>query len=502
MRIRVLLTLLLIGFTFASLHARCVRGDCRDGAGEALLSNGDRYAGQWRSGQMHGQGTYRYRSGAVYTGAFRGGKLEGRGTMRYPDGAYYEGDWRGNRKHGQGRLVRPSGKTQRGRWADGKFVGGGSPNVAAKPPSRKPTSKPARPAATEESGLRDCNRVFCGGGRGRYAYRDGAVYVGEFEEGSPSGEGEVRYASGDVYTGGWDANAPDGLGTYVFASGRQVSGRWRAGKLIERQYREPAAPSTPPARRSSARPGSDRRADGQTRMYAVVVGVGAYDAMQTLRFTDDDAYQVYAFLKSPEGGALPDDDVEVLIDERATRANIERALADKLARADADDIVVFYFSGHGVDGYFVPVDFDGANNLLSHRRVQELLDSSAAKHKLVLADACYSGGLLASKAGRGAAASAERLYAAFAEARGGTALLLSSKSTEVSLEAQNLRSGVFSHFLLRGLKGEADRDRDRVVTVAELHRYLFAEVRGYTGRRQTPVLTGDYDADMPVAVLR
>ena len=234
-------------------------------------------------------------------------------------------------------------------------------------------------------------------------------------------------------------------------------------------------------------------------MYAVVVGIGSYDAMQTLRFTDDDAYQMYAFLKSPEGGALNDDQLEILVDERATRANIEAALTDKLGRADADDIVVFYYSGHGIDGYFVPVDFDGANNLLSHRRVTQLLESSAAKHKLVLADACHSGGLLASKS---TTASIDRLYGAFAEARGGTALLLSSKSTEVSLEAQNLRSGVYSHFLLKGMKGAADANGNAIVTVSELHNYLFGRVRDYTGRRQTPVLTGNFDAEMPVAVLR
>jgi len=234
-------------------------------------------------------------------------------------------------------------------------------------------------------------------------------------------------------------------------------------------------------------------------MYAVVVGIGSYDAMQSLRFTDDDAYQMYAFFKSPEGGALADDQVEILVDELATKKNIEAALADKLGRADADDIVVFYYSGHGIDGYFVPVDFDGSNNLLSHQRVTDLLESSSAKHKLVLADACHSGGLLAAKSSR---ASIDRLYEAFANTSGGTALLLSSKSSEVSLEARNLRSGVYSHFLLRGMKGEADVNSNGVVTVQELHNFLYGRVRDYTGKRQTPVLTGSFDAEMPVAVLR
>ena len=463
------------GVTAARANVNCVAGDCVDGQGRATFGNGDRYAGSWRGGLMHGQGTYRYKSGAVYTGAFRRGKVEGRGTVRYPDGAYFVGTWRANRKHGPGKLVRPSGKTEHGTWADGRRVG-------------------ERP-----QGLRDCNAAYCAEGRGRYTYRDGAVYEGEFEEGSPSGEGVVRYANGDVYTGEWYESAPEGEGTYRFADGTRVGGKWAGGKLVERRYL-PAGPAPGTPTRAGTR--RDLAADGRQDMYAVVVGIGAYDAMQALNFTDDDAYQMYAFLKSPEGGALPDDRVEVLVDEDATRYNIEAALADKLGRADADDIVVFYYSGHGVDGYFVPVDFDGVNNLLSHDRVEELLAASAAKHKLVLADACHSGGLLAAKSTARAGASTTRLYEAFAKTRGGTALLLSSKSTETSLEARNLRSGVFSHFLLRGMKGEADADGNRVVTVSELHAFLYGRVRDYTGRRQTPLLTGDFDAGMPVATVR
>ena len=79
--------------------------------------------------------------------------------------------------------------------------------------------------------------------------------------------------------------------------------------------------------------------------------------MPPLRYTDDDAYQVYAFLKSPEGGALPDKQVRILIDEQATRQNILDAMRTIFLRADENDVVMFYFSGHGLKGAsFIPVD--------------------------------------------------------------------------------------------------------------------------------------------------
>ena len=489
--------------------SRCVAGDCRDGSGRAVFANGDSYSGEWDKSLMHGRGVYTYRSGVVYRGEFARGKISGRGTAHYPDGAIYAGQWRGNRKHGEGQLVLPSGKIIRGRWSEGRqvetdFADPESVGIASAT-AGQPAPKPPAPgrvesavaastdAATEV--LRDCNAVYCADGRGRYEYRDGTLYTGEFEEGRPTGYGVVAYANGDRYEGEWADNGPDGEGTYVFRAGNRVAGRWRLGKLVRRRFNE--SPTAEGALAGAAR--EAKPADGVATMYAVVVGVGTYDAMKSLRYTDDDAYLMYAFLKSPEGGALADEQVEVLVDESATRANIERALAEKLARADGDDIVVFYYSGHGVDGYFVPVDFDGANNLLSHRRVEQLLEGSSAKHKLVLADACHAGGLLAA---RSTEASATRLYEAFANSAGGTALLLSSRSEEVSLESQGLRSGVFSHYLMRGMRGEADVDGDAIVTVTELYGFIFDNVRTYTNNRQTPVLSGSFDARMPVSSLR
>jgi uncharacterized caspase-like protein len=146
------------------------------------------------------------------------------------------------------------------------------------------------------------------------------------------------------------------------------------------------------------------------------------------------------------------------------------------------------------------VDYDGYNNRLFHNEIRQVLERSRARHKLVLADACHSGSLLAMK-GSGAAA-LKQLYDAFENSAGGLALLLSSKSEEYSLEDSGLRSGIFSHYLIRGLKGEADADRDKIVTITELYNFVFAEVRRYTGGVQTPTLTGKFDKDMPVAVRR
>ncbi|MEL6987908.1 MAG: caspase family protein, partial [Bacteroidota bacterium] len=214
----------------------------------------------------------------------------------------------------------------------------------------------------------------------------------------------------------------------------------------------------------------------------------------------DDAYQVYAFLKSPEGGAIPENQLKVLVDEDATRQNIIQAMQNTFLQADENDVVMLYFSGHGIDGSFLPIDFDGYNNKLKHYDVKRILEKSKAKHKVCIADACYSGSLLAQKKAFGP--SLNKYYNKFLEIKGGTAFLMSSKEEEVSLEAGGLRQGVFSHYVLKGLRGAADSNSNKIVTIAELHKYVHKHVRDYSGNTQTPILAGDYDPLMPVGMIR
>ena len=222
--------------------------------------------------------------------------------------------------------------------------------------------------------------------------------------------------------------------------------------------------------------------------------------MPALRFTDDDAYRFYAFLKSPEGGALTNDQIKVLIDEDATRKNILTALEETLLKADENDVIVFYFSGHGLAGSFIPVDYDGFNNRLLHDEIKAIFEQSKAKHKMIFADACYSGSLLAMKSVVNSMM--KKYYESFENTKGGLAFFTSSQGEEISLEDGGLRQGVFTHFLIRGLNGEADTNQNKIVTIKELSTFVSKEVRKYTAKVQTPILTGNYDTNMPVATIR
>ncbi len=446
-----------------------------EGYGTMNYANGNKYVGNWKNDRPVGQGTYSFADGSRYEGTFANGVFHGQGTFYYQDGKKYVGLWQQGQKHGDGTMYTAAGQAIGGQWIKGQYQ----------------ADWKSYSAQIDTLSLRDCNQYFCNNGKGKYRYADGTLYVGSFENGKPRGEGTVAYVNGNRYAGGWMEGLPNGRGVMFYSSGKIVGGIWTKGQLIEQLYTDEGTPFGTPVT-------IDR--DEEVKIWAVVVGAASYTHMPPLRYTDDDAYQVFAFLKSPEGGALPDEQVNVLIDENATKGNILNSLRSIFLRADENDVLLFYFSGHGLKGAFLPVDYDGLDNQLFHEEIKDILRLSRAKHKLILADACHSGSLLSLKGPLQTIL--KKYYRAFEDVSGGTALLMSSKGEEYSLEDGGLRSGIFSHFLIRGLKGAADSDENKIVTIQELYDYVFSNVKEYTGNVQTPTLTGTFNQNMPVSIIR
>ncbi|MFK7808101.1 MAG: caspase family protein [Saprospiraceae bacterium] len=456
-----------------------------DGKGTMEFSSGDVYVGQWKADYQHGQGIYTFEDGNRYEGTFIEGKFDGLGTMFYVDGSVFEGSWKNNYKDGQGIYTDANGQKLEGLWLSGKYLDEEVAEVAA-----EPTSDDANELL--EKDLRNCNKTRCNSGVGVYTYGDGSKWIGEFNDGFPEGQGTCYYSNGDKYVGHWKRHAPHGDGMMQYSSGRVLGAKWEYGHPVGKLESEDDI---------IAQEHIEVDEDDEVKVWAVVVGVARYVHMPVLKYTDDDAYHIYAFLKSPEGGALPDEQIRVLIDEDATRSNILRTMRQTFMKADDNDVVLLYYSGHGLPGYFLPVDFDGFNNKVDHEDIKAIFQESKAKHKLCLADACHSGTLTAMKVAPSEIA-IQKFYEAFENSGGGTALLLSSKGDEFSLEDGGLRQGVFSHFLIRGLKGEADKNSNKVVTIKELFDFVFTKVTSYTGNAQTPTITGKFDPKMPVAVTR
>lgn len=467
-----------------------------------FAASGDKYVGQWRSDQPNGRGVYYFSTKERYEGDFRNGTFDGQGTMHYPDGAYFTGGWSKNRKNGTGTFHFTDGREQHGTWTMGSLANDtqdytSSQHNSNSRPTNNQAASPAKPAGNKPNltGLRNCSKTYCRSGNGYYAYPEGSIWVGGFKDGAPAGRGTCYYANGDRYVGEWESNTPNGEGIMYFATGRTYGAVWVNGSMVHELDSHEEVPSDP------VRVDHDKG----VKIWALVVGVGKYQSMPSLKYTDDDAFRFYSHLKSPEGGALPDNQIEILVDEAATRENILRSMRRLFLQADENDVVMLYFSGHGLEGCFLPVDFDGYNNKLRHEEIRQIFKESKAKHKICIADACHSGTLdySGSLVAKGPApVSLQHYYRAFEDTDGGIALLMSSKAEELSLEDHGLRQGVFTYYVLRGMKGAADTNNDYIVTIKELYSYVYTKVREYTAGVQTPVLTGNYDENMPVSLRR
>jgi hypothetical protein len=441
----------------ADLQTGCLSGNCQRGNGVFAYPDGSKYEGQFAEGKPNGYGAFFY--------------------PNYPNGDKYIGTFLDGAKHGTGTLFKPDGTTQTGQWREGEYLG--------------------EKAVTQVG----CIKGDCQNGSGTYIFKNGARYNGQFLNKLPHGEGKAEYANGERYEGEWAGGSFNGFGTLHLVDGGKASGYWREGTYIgaKNPYILQDEPVEPNPQREVKKPIAPM--NPTSKIWAVIIGVAAYNHMPVLRYTDDDAYRIHGFLKSPEGGAIPDEQMEILIDDAATYDNIKSTMQRIFNQAGPSDMVVLYFSGHGLKGSFLPFDFDGFDHKLPHEEITAFFKNSPAKFKLCIADACHSGSLLAMRSGS-AQSIITTYYDKLAEANGGTALLLSSKSEETSLESSGLRQGVFSHFLIKGLKGEADANSDSIISVQELYEYVFENVRTYTGNRQTPVILGDYDKKMPVAMKR
>jgi hypothetical protein len=213
--------------------------------------------------------------------------------------------------------------------------------------------------------------------------------------------------------------------------------------------------------------------------YAVVIGVSRYrDERLNLKYARRDAAAFRDWLLS-KGGFLPMN-VSTLLDEDATSRNVRTALFTFLTRATEVDQVIIYFAGHGApdpnnpfDFYFLPHDADSNNLGGTGLPMWQLRDLYARTLKtrwvVTFADACHSAGIDGDGDGR--------------------AVLTASDIGQLARESEAWGggAGVFTHFLLKGLSGEADANRDSSITTGEVFDYVLQEVSRATGEQQTPV---------------
>jgi WD40 repeat protein len=257
---------------------------------------------------------------------------------------------------------------------------------------------------------------------------------------------------------------------------------------------------------------------GKGRRLALIVGVSDYrDDSLDLDYAHKDAETLAAELTSPRLGpaAFRREDVQILLDAEATVSSINIGLREYLQKARENDFVLFFFAGHGVpdpnrlqDYYLMAHDSD-PNNIagtgLLMRHVREAISAIPARDVLILTDACHSAGIGAPASIR--AITNNPIHAAFLDklqhSSGGLAILTASEASQYSQESEQWDGhGVFSWALLKGLRGEADANGDRIVDLGEVMEFVRDTVKRETGAKQIPAIgPTNFDRRLPLTLL-
>jgi hypothetical protein len=195
-------------------------------------------------------------------------------------------------------------------------------------------------------------------------------------------------------------------------------------------------------------------------------------------------------------------------DELPTRENILVALKSIASATEPDDLLLFYYSGHGVEknGESYLVARNGRHLIIEETaipisKVKEIMRSASARAKVIIIDACHSGVRL--DKGSAAVMTDEFIHRVFEEAKG-FAILASCEQGQVSYEwCQNERS-VFTHYFLEALQGAADFDAKGFITIQDVNRYVSNSVRLWASQKnlsQTPTLHYEVAGDIILARL-
>lgn len=252
-----------------------------------------------------------------------------------------------------------------------------------------------------------------------------------------------------------------------------------------------------------------KKSHGQ--VHAVVIGINKYEHAPALKYAVQDATAMQDALAS--GLDIQRQNIIALIDEQATLEQIKYVLGDHLYRkALRDDTVVIFYSGHGVseprpnaaDGtgvekYLLPVGGHPDrlySTAMPMGEIAGLLGTLPSERVIFLVDSCYSGAAGGRTVPRDLSnlrPGAIRIESMLDQVSSGSALgrvvITGSRGNEVSQEIDAFQHGAFTYFLIQGMKGAADFDRDGLVTVGEAFSYLSREVPQATNGSQHPMMS-------------
>ena len=238
---------------------------------------------------------------------------------------------------------------------------------------------------------------------------------------------------------------------------------------------------------------------------ALIIGIEQYDQSPNASYANLDAK--YFFDYARRGFGIKKQNIKILVDKDASLSKTYSAIFKWLPgkiKSNETDLIIF-FSGHGLassDGkakYILPSDADPdllSKTALSRSELFNQIIELNPKSVTMFFDTCYSG---VSRDEETLLASAKPLRIVSDtnnEIPDNFTIFTASKAEQISSGLKEAKQGIFSYYLMKGLEGKADANKDKDITNGELLAYMDQNVSDKAlvlGRQQNPMLLGDPD---------
>jgi hypothetical protein len=494
------------------------RNGLPNGKGMYYQNNGDKYIGELTDGEPHGIGSTTFSSGNIHKGEYKKGQPNGWGEYYAQANNQYKGDryfgqFNDGQRHGQGIYVSSNGKRMEGIWERHNFVRESNVNLADMNNIIVANTDSAdinheRLQVADEHRNTDQVKI-----KREKPSQNQKINL-EVTNTQPNAEGEFTVSiktnsdtaslkiNGDEQGGKEDgfytikriARAGQVTQLIVFAEDvygnidtKTISVNRKISSSSQVRYAElnPAQIKSQPSRDA----------------VAIIIGIADYKNLPRADYANDDARAFYDY--AIRGLGVKAENIKLLVDADAGQGEIYKAFKTWLPiRVKATTDVYVYYSGHGLpanDGqslYLLPQLADRdliEETAIAQNKINAVIKAAKPKSVTIFLDSCYSGAgrsgqtLLASARPIAIKSTVQAFPAEFTVISASTAEQISSSSNE-------LKHGIFSYYLMKGMEGDADINKDGKITAGEMHTYLtenVAKQASLVNRVQQPQLTGD-----------
>ena len=219
------------------------------------------------------------------------------------------------------------------------------------------------------------------------------------------------------------------------------------------------------------------------KTYAIITGVSNYEGTENdLTQSTKDAKRLASLYQSK--GAT----IILMTSKDATRSNVIAAIRKVKNMATSNDRIVFAYSGHGMEN-IICTYASTVSQMLSYNDLFKELDLCQAKDIVCYIDACFSGSAANNMHSKDWNDTNSKAWENIMKNNPRYIVFLSSRSGETSAESRIAGSGLLTNGIIKGLRGKADSDADKNITVMELFKYVHQDVQLHNKKQHPQLVT-------------